>query len=478
MLGVYQGNTTENYDRTPTEADQVDSLGNLREYQGSIENLVQLGDLSPIRDAKIKKQQEIIRQQKQVIATVENEAIEQVEAVRKVQENQPELQSVLTDELGNLRDYKGPVENLVQYGDLSPIRDAKIAKQRELLKAQQEIVPTIENEVVEQVEAVRKVQENRMQKPLDEMNQDRIEVKLMIPQLPDVKSMIPQLPDFKSMIPQLPDFKSMIPQLPDFKSINPIGIVGNLFKHKKNQADQAVKEVAKISEEVRPTLQTINTDELGNLQNYRGPIENLVQYGDLSPVRDAKIAKQREFLESQLEQLAATQAEQEKAMELSEPLQSVQSIKSSTTDELGNYKDYQGVADNLVQYGDLSPVREAKLEAQRQSIGIANTIPSDIGMAQSQAEEMTEAQSMVDNVEDENYEGAMPTAMEPPASEGNNFNIEYNAPAININGGGNIDDKILARIQSMLEEQKRSFATDVQRVIRDSAIKERRLSYA
>ena len=46
-------------------------------------------------------------------------------------------------------------------------------------------------------------------------------------------------------------------------------------------------------------------------------------------------------------------------------------------DELGNIKGYSGMADNLIQEGDLSPIREAKLQAQREFMSLS-AFPQEI----------------------------------------------------------------------------------------------------
>ena len=217
-----------------------------------------------------------------------------------------------------------------------------------------------------------------------------------------------------------------------------------------------LSEASKITAE--PLLQTIMTDNLGNLKNYQGSVENLVQYGDLSPIREAKIAKQKEFLQTQLEKLEVEQIKQDKVTKISEPVQSLRSINS------------QDIFD-VAQYGDLSRLSSENTLAQQMSI--AENLPSieEMEIAQSQADKIS---SIASNAESE--ENAMPFVVEPPINEGGEISIEYNAPTININGG--IDESVLNQIKAILDESQKNFEIRVQRVIHESEIRERRLNYA
>ncbi len=134
MLGVYNA-STGTLDKPPSEKEQADELGNLKNYQGSSDNLVKAGDLSPVRDAKIQKQREIIEKQRQEKIEIQK-AINQI--ALPIQAAQATVSPSETDELGNLKDYSGSSDNLVKTGDLSPIRDAKLKAQRESIEKQRQ----------------------------------------------------------------------------------------------------------------------------------------------------------------------------------------------------------------------------------------------------------------------------------------------------------------------------------------------------
>lgn len=179
-------------------------------------------------------------------------------------------------------------------------------------------------------------------------------------------------------------------------------------------------------------------DALGNLKGYSGTSDNLVLASDLSPIRDAKIEKQRELMLS-----SAAYDFSNFGIGSSLPQSATSSIEY---DALGNIKGYTGMADNLIQEGDLSPIREAKLQKQRELMGLS-AFPAEI-----QTPELSAFPQAFD-VSDLTQGISNNSTTNSTTTNTNNNGLTVTGNTFTINKGSDIDELVFKIFQMMSDAQ-------------------------
>ena len=332
----------------PSQNEETDGLGNLKTYQGIADNLIKVGDLSPIIDSKLKAQRDYVDNQRQQSEKMQSESALNLQEAQTLST----ISSYEQDELGNYEGYNGTSDNLIQKGDLSTTADAKIAAQRKFM-----MTTTIPNNITSEILNRSEIVKNYIQNSYKNIKQGK-------------------------------------------------GIEKN---------------------------QSLEYDELGNIKGYQGLSDNLIQEGDLSPVRDAKIKKQMESLNAldNTSSLNAIDSSPSLADISAMPNESITMPQSLEYDELGTIKGYQGLSDNLIQEGDLSPVRDAKIAQQMADMRIPEFNGSDLP-------ELPPAQEMP--ISNDN------------STSSNEINVELGsiAPTFTIEGGDN-PQAVIDAITSNLE---------------------------
>ena len=205
------------------------------------------------------------------------------------------------------------------------------------------------------------------------------------------------------------------------------------------------------------------TDKLGNLKGYQGVSDNLIEAGDLSPIRDAKLAAQRksimnteslrtfnegsdrreiikEYIHNSYEHLI-NQAHNSNAMN--------NKFIESQFDELGNLKGYSGMSDNLIQAGDLSPIRDAKIAQQMAELNIPSGFGDGFDLPELPAE------------------GEMPISSD-NSSSSSEINIELGSvmPTFQIEGGDN-PEAIMNAIKGRIEDVSDMIAGQIAKKVAD-----------
>lgn len=207
-----------------------------------------------------------------------------------------------------------------------------------------------------------------------------------------------------------------------------------------------VEEALKTAEATAPSqsIQEISkavleTDELGNIKGYEGLKDNLINANDDLFVRQSKQRAQKKAMgigtyssvvNNPADMVSAsTNAIEDIPMPSQEPTPELSSFDSLERDELGNFKGYTGRQDNLVQEGDLSPIRDAKLAAQAAEMSMPEFAPDD--------------------------NETLPSADEMPISNNSSSNVSIElgsvTPTFNIEGGDN-PQAIMEAIRSQVED--------------------------
>ena len=132
-------------------------------------------------------------------------------------------------------------------------------------------------------------------------------------------------------------------------------------------------------------------------------------------------------------------------------------------------------SDSLFRVNKIAEQKEL-FQTQLEKLATTQNVSStDISIAQNQPITPSEAIAMTANEEDTDFNSTVPISDSSFFTEGTNITIEFN-PTINITGS--VNDNSLEQFKAILEEQRRNLKNDVDRILREREIQQRRVSFS